>query len=118
MKTAVLGSDAVMAVLSGEHMPPPLRPFAWLGTLRPSDAVGGVIAKHGPEMPQLQLARLESTKVLAPVLAKCWLRSDVAAASALCRTFCGFKLRLTGPHKPEQSGCWDGVTHCMCRHLP
>jgi hypothetical protein len=63
MKVTVLGSNAVTSVLSCEHLPLPLRPFAWLGTLRPSDAAGGVIAKLGPGLPPPHLARLESTKV-------------------------------------------------------
>ena len=63
MKVAVLGSDAVTSLLSCEHLPALLRPFAWLGTLRPSDAAGGVIAKLGASLPPAQRARLESTKV-------------------------------------------------------
>ena len=65
MKALVLGSEGVTALLCREHLPPPLHPFCWLGTLRPSDAASGLIAKLGVNLPPPQRARLESTKVAA-----------------------------------------------------
>ncbi len=62
-KASLLGSEAVSALLSREHLPPPLHPFSWLGTLRPSEAAGGLIAKLGSSLQPPQLAKLESTRV-------------------------------------------------------
>ena len=59
-----------------EHMLPMERPFAWLGSLRPSDAATHTLAKLGPALPQAQRTALEGLRVRAalPLQVSClWL---------------------------------------------
>ena len=63
VKVSLLGSEAVSALLCREHLPPSLHAFSWLGTLRPSEAAGGLVAKLGSGLQPSQLAKLESIRV-------------------------------------------------------
>ncbi|KAK9830640.1 hypothetical protein WJX81_008343 [Elliptochloris bilobata] len=90
MKRAVLCSDSAPAILRLEHLLPMERPFAWLGTLRPSDAAASVLAKLSGALPQAQRTALEALRdslveqeaVLAPahVEALTELRARATAA--------------------------------------
>ena len=48
-----------------EHMLPMERPFAWLCSLRPSDAAAHTLARLGPSLSQAQRTALEGLRVRA-----------------------------------------------------
>lgn len=63
MKKAVIYSESVLLILSLEHLLPSERMYAWLGTLRASDACQGLLAKIGQTLAASQIGMLKTLKV-------------------------------------------------------
>jgi hypothetical protein len=63
MKKAVIYSESVLLILSLEHLLPSERMYAWLGTLRASDACQGLLSKMEETLAAPQTRKLMALKV-------------------------------------------------------
>ena len=52
-----------MLAFNGEHLLPAERPYAWLGSLRPSEACAGLLSKLGDDVSTAAVGRLHTLQV-------------------------------------------------------
>lgn len=59
--------ESALLVFNGEHLLPAERPYSWLGSFRPSEAVAGLIVKLGDDITAAALGRLHTLQVPMPL---------------------------------------------------
>jgi hypothetical protein len=55
--------ESALLAFNGEHLLPAERPYAWLGSLRPSEAAAGLLAKLGDDVSAAAVGRLHTLQV-------------------------------------------------------
>lgn len=67
LRIVLLRRESALLVFNGEHLLPAERPYAWLGSLRPSEAAAGLLAKLGDDASTAALGRLHTLQASASV---------------------------------------------------
>ena len=62
-RASVACRESALLAFNGEHLLPAERPYAWLGSLRPSEAAAGLLAKLGDDISAAATGRLHSLQV-------------------------------------------------------